>query len=51
MPTIKYNWCIVEKKGFIFHEVKRYIYKGHAANYLYKLGNPNNLKLVKIKNE
>lgn len=45
----KENWCIVEKKGRIYHEVKRYIYKGNAANYLWKLGNPTNMTIVKLK--
>ena len=46
----KYSWCIVEKKGFIYHEIKRYKNKQNAVMYLAKLyKRRNEIELIKLK--
>ena len=46
----KHIWVIVEKKGFIYHEIKRYKNKQNAVMYLAKLWRiKESTKLIKLK--
>lgn len=46
----KHIWAIVEKKGFIYHEIKRYKNKQNAVMYLSKLWRrKNDIEIVKLK--
>lgn len=45
----KHIWAIVEKKGFVYHEVKRYKLKYYAVKYLAKLRNETKAEIVKLK--
>ena len=46
----KHIWVIVEKKGFIYHEIKRYKNKQNAVMYLAKLWRiKESTELIKLK--
>ena len=46
----KHIWAIVEKKGLIYHEIKRYKNKHNAVMYMAKLRRrENDIELIKLK--
>lgn len=45
----KQVWVIVEKKGLVYHEVKKYKRKNYALKYLAKLRKENKAEIIKLK--